>query len=246
MLEYKLVPIGDMNHTTIEDNALHDKGEKPQNEEISKSEKNPISGGSDIKNYVFKILMDNTIKKNLKMKLLKGVIQKHDSNQEDELKSSTLEPQREDNLFEIIKLNLNISHISEAYKFYLYLKKRSDITWDNQGVLIINGNKTHLDLFNFFKFLFASRTQIKDVKDKKIIKRILYQASDMNQLVKNKYIKDILVSEPIDNKVSSDSEDDNDNIFTDAKSTISLQPPYKMSLRSNQRGYGLQKFWETW
>ena len=239
MLEYKLVPVEDMNHTITEKDSLLDNGEKTQNEEISLAENKPVSGGSDIKNYIFKILKDRTIKKSLKMKLLNNIMQKQDDKQEDELKTTALELQSEDSLFEIIKLNLNMSHIPEAYKFYLYLKKRSDITWDNQGVLIINGNKTHLDLFKFFKLLFASRTPIKDVNDILIIKRILNQASDMIQHVKNKHIKEILESDPIDSQLSSDSQDDSTNFFN---------APYKTSLRSKKKnkGRGIQKIWEAW
>ena len=246
MIEYKLVPIGDMNHAVTEGRPLLNSNEKTVNEEISLTDRKPISGGSDIKDYIFKILTDNTINKKLKMKLFKGVMRKQHDKKENELKMNTLDQQTDDSLFEIVKLNLNISHIPEAYKFYLYLKKRSDITWDDHGVLFINGNKTHLDLFKFFKLLFSSRSQIKDDNDKKILKRILYQASDMLPHIKNIHIKDILLNDQIDNQLSSDNDDDSDDIFTDASYTISSPAPTKMSLRPKKRGHGKQKYWETW
>ena len=79
MIEYKLVPIGDMNHAVTEGRPLLNSNEKTVNEEISLTDRKPISGGSDIKDYIFKILTDNTINKKSKMKLFKGVMQKqHD------------------------------------------------------------------------------------------------------------------------------------------------------------------------
>ena len=66
----------------------------------------------------------------------------------------------------------------------------------------------------------------------------------MIQHVKNKHIKEILESDPIDSQFSSDSQDDSTNFFNDSKSVISLQAPYKTSLRSKTKKKG--QIWETW
>ena len=55
MIEYKLVPIGDMNHAVTEGKPLLNSNEKTVNEEISLTDRKPISGGSDIKDYILKI-----------------------------------------------------------------------------------------------------------------------------------------------------------------------------------------------